>query len=130
MGRGGGAGAGRAPRGRAGNSGGGSSNAGINGNAGSPASVASAVLHAVPAHTEGRFSGKAFISDVRAATAKQFPGMSDAQFKEHLLAAHRQGLVELSRSDLRMFLSEQQLAKVAASEIQHGEATYHFVRRQ
>ena len=71
---------------------------------------------------------KVFIGSVwRAlATDPELSELGEAAFKRQLVEAHRRGLLVLSRADL---VSAMDPKDVAASEIQHQNATYHFISR-
>lgn len=84
---------------------------------------ASRVIAAARASKTGRYGhNKVFISHVW----RGLDGEKDAAaFKERLVAAHREGLIDLSRADLVEAMSPED---VAASETTYFGATFHFVR--
>lgn len=71
---------------------------------------------------------KVFISSVWRALAAdpELQQLDEAAFKRQLVEAHRRGLLVLSRADL---VSAMDPVDVAASEIKHQNATYHFISR-
>lgn len=83
------------------------------------------VIAAARASKTGRYGhNKVFISHVWRGLEGE--GESDPQaFKERLVAAHREGLLDLSRADL---VEAMPAEDVAASEVSYYGATFHFVR--
>ena len=71
--------------------------------------------------------GKVFISHVWRSLEQERSGDSlDAEaFKQRLVEAHREGLLDLSRADLVEAMSPED---VATSETSYFGATFHFVR--
>jgi hypothetical protein len=71
---------------------------------------------------------KVFIGSVWRALAAdpELAELDEAAFKRQLVEAHRRGLVILSRADL---VAAMDPSEVAASEITHQNATYHFISR-
>jgi hypothetical protein len=72
---------------------------------------------------------KVFIASVweSLATDPELRSLGEAGFKALLVDAHRQGLIALSRADLVAAMDPRD---VAASEIRHGNVTYHFILRE
>jgi hypothetical protein len=88
---------------------------------------ARATRDAASASPSGRFGpNKVFISHVWQAlrSAPDRAQLSLPEFKERLLAAHRQGLIVLSRADLVERMPREDLA---ASETTYFDAVFHFV---
>jgi hypothetical protein len=85
------------------------------------------VLAAARASKTGRFGDrKVFISHVFRSLADEGAVPDDlAAFKDRLIAAHRRGLLSLSRADL---VGEMDAKDVDASEARYLSATFHFVR--
>lgn len=76
---------------------------------------------------DGRFGRfKVFIAPIwtRARSAPLFARMSEADFKGKLVAAHRAGLLRLTRADLTPAMRRE---LVAASEVPYLNAAFHFV---
>jgi hypothetical protein len=71
---------------------------------------------------------KVFIASVWEALAgdAEIAALGEQGFKDALAEAHRRGLVTLSRADLVAAMDPRD---VAASEIRHHNATYHFIQR-
>lgn len=71
---------------------------------------------------------KVFIASVWEALAgdAEIAALGERGFKEALAEAHRRGLITLSRADL---VAAMDARDVAASEIRHHNATYHFIQR-
>jgi hypothetical protein len=91
-----------------------------------PAGFAAAVKAAAAGATTGTFGDrKVFIASLWRAPA--FAGLSLAEFKARLLAAHQAGAIRLARADL---VAAMDPALVRESELPHLEATYHFVERE
>lgn len=80
---------------------------------------ASAVLSAV---RPGILPNKTFIIDI---WRERFQNIPLDRFKQMLVAAHRAGLLELSRADLVQAFPKE---LVDASEIKVGNADFHFVK--
>jgi hypothetical protein len=92
--------------------------------------LADAVTAAARTATDGVFGErKVFISAVwhRLAASPAAAGLDLARFKQHLIDAHRAGLVALVRADL---VGAMDPALVAASETADGDARFHFVIRE
>jgi len=90
-------------------------------------SFASTTLAAARSNSTGRFgTNKVFISHVWNSLRRD-PEHADLplpKFKQRLLDAHRQGLLELSRADLVERMPPDDLAR---SETNYFDATFHFV---
>jgi hypothetical protein len=89
---------------------------------------ASRVIAAARASTTGRYGqNKVFISHVWRSLEgdPNAAGLDAAAFKERLVEAHREGLLDLSRADLVEAMSPED---VAASETSYFGASFHFVR--
>lgn len=88
---------------------------------------AARVLEAARGTTTGRFGDdKVFISHVLRQLEGEGTVVGDTEvFKERLVAAHRRGLLSLSRADLVDAMTP---ADVEASESRYLSATFHFVR--
>jgi hypothetical protein len=71
---------------------------------------------------------KVFIASVWEALASdpEIAALGEQGFKDVLAEAHRRGLITLSRADLVAAMDPRD---VAASEIRHHNATYHFIQR-
>ena len=87
--------------------------------------LAAAVKDAA-ARAEGRFGRKVFIAAVWRALIDdaRFASLSLDRFKQLLVAANRDGLLELTRADL---VGAMDPGLVAASEIDDLGSTFHFV---
>lgn len=73
----------------------------------------------------GRFGDrKVFINAVWARVSPHFPGMSMASFKDKLVHAHRDGLLQLARADLVQAMNQD---AVEESEILSGVSSFHFI---
>jgi hypothetical protein len=84
------------------------------------------VLAAARASTTGRYGhNKVFISHVWRSLERDPSPVDAAAFKERLVEAHREGLLDLSRADLVEAMAPED---VAASETSYYGATFHFVR--
>ncbi|HTI51173.1 MAG TPA: hypothetical protein VL475_09485 [Planctomycetaceae bacterium] len=86
------------------------------------------VLLAARQSPSGRFGGdKIFISHVwkQLANGEGPSGLPLAEFKDRLVAAHRAGLLELSRADL---VERMDPVDVSQSETKYLDARFHFVR--
>lgn len=88
----------------------------------SMADFAAAVKLVAAANEVGNGWGKAFVVDVAKAL-----GADLETCKDFLLAAHRAGLIEMSRLDLVQAF-EHRKADIEASEITYLNATFHMVR--
>ena len=91
--------------------------------------IAAKALHVAEGPHARQFGpNKVFIGSVwRALAADPELGQIDeAAFKRLLVEAHRRGLLVLSRADL---VAAMDPSDVAASEIKHQNATYHFISR-
>jgi hypothetical protein len=88
------------------------------------AAVVDAAIARVP--ESGRFGNrKVFVSAIwDAITPAEYASLSMDDFKSQLIAAQRAQLLSLARADL---VAAMPGAVVAASEIMHNGATYHFV---
>ncbi len=81
------------------------------------------VLQVARSATTGRFGeDRVFISHVW--RAMQAPGLDEQSFKRQLLEANQKRLLSLSRADMVELMDP---ADVAASELQHLGATFHFI---
>ena len=81
------------------------------------------VLQVARGATAGRFGDdRVFISHVW--RAMQAPGLDEQSFKRRLLEANQKRLLSLSRADMVELMDPSELA---ASEIQHLGATFHFI---
>lgn len=81
------------------------------------------VLHAARTATNGRFGeDRVFISHIW--RAMQGSGLDERTFKNQLLQANQKRLLSLSRADMVELMDP---ADVAASEIRHLGATFHFI---
>jgi hypothetical protein len=92
--------------------------------------LASDVKSVARAATDGVFGDrKVFISAVWQGLASRAAGrgLDLPAFKQHLVAAHKAGLVSLVRADL---VGAMDPALVAASETADGDARFHFVVRE
>lgn len=88
---------------------------------------ASTALSAARSNSTGRFgTNKVFISHVWNALRRdpQHADLPLPKFKQRLLDAHRQGLLELSRADL---VERMPADDLASSETHYFDATFHFV---
>jgi hypothetical protein len=91
--------------------------------------AASKIARAAASPTARTFGpNKVFIVSVweSLATDPELRSLGEAGFKALLVDAHRQGLIALSRADL---VAAMDWRDVAASEVRHGNATYHFISR-
>jgi hypothetical protein len=88
------------------------------------AEAVNAAIAQVP--ESGRFGNrKVFVSAIwDAITPPEYAGLSMDDFKRHLIAAQRAQLLSLARADL---VAAMPGTAVAASEIMHNGASYHFV---
>jgi hypothetical protein len=92
--------------------------------------AASKIARAASSPTARAFGpSKVFIASVweSLATDPELRSLGEAGFKALLVDAHRQGLLALSRADLVAAMDPRD---VAASEIRHGDVTYHFISRE
>jgi hypothetical protein len=81
------------------------------------------VLQVARGARAGRFGDdRVFISQVW--RAMQRPGLDEQSFKGRLLEANQKRLLSLSRADM---VEPMDPAELAASEIQHLGATFHFI---